>query len=84
MKALVLGGAGFIGKHSVRGLVRDGHAVRIFARPTRPRFLDGRLSDVPANVLNISRATEVLGWEPAMTLGTGRERSWQALQRGHD
>jgi UDP-glucose 4-epimerase len=43
------------------------------------RMLSGRDFDVPANVLDISRAREHLGWEPRTTLHQGLERTFTWL-----
>ena len=43
------------------------------------RILSGRDFDVPANVLDISRAREHLGWEPHTTLHQGLERTFTWL-----
>ncbi len=43
------------------------------------RVLSGRDFDVPANVLDISRAREHLGWKPRTTLHQGLERTFTWL-----
>jgi nucleoside-diphosphate-sugar epimerase len=35
MKVLITGAAGFVGSHLAKSLLRDGHAVRGFVRPTK-------------------------------------------------
>ena len=54
--------------------------VAIMAEVTGERpaveYVPGRVLDVPANVLDVGRAREVLGWKPATDLAEGVERTW--------
>lgn len=43
----------------------------VLKRPVRRRFLDARSFDVPSNYLDISRARQLLGWSPKVTLPDG-------------
>lgn len=47
-------------------------------RPVRRNYLPGRDFDVPNNVLDITRARNLLGWEPVVGLeeGIGRTLEW--------
>ena len=44
-------------------------------------YLPGRPFDVPANVLDISRAERELGWKPAVGLREGLARTWAWMER---
>jgi len=44
---------------------------RLLGRPVERRYLPGRGFDVPRNVLDISRARDVLGWAPRVSLEDG-------------
>ena len=55
--------------------------IAIIARVTgeRPevRYVAGRSLDVPANVLDVTRAREELGWKPQTGLDEGIDRTWE-------
>ena len=44
------------------------------------RYVAGRALDVPANVLDPSRARDELGWVPDVDLTTGIEKTWKWLR----
>ena len=54
--------------------------VAVIARVTGERpgveYVAGRSLDVPANVLNVTRVREELGWRPRTDLVEGIERTW--------
>jgi UDP-glucose 4-epimerase/UDP-glucuronate decarboxylase len=72
MRALVLGGAGFIGLHLVRRLAADGHAVRVVDDFSRGRD-DRDLAAVCAHPAVEVRASDLT-----------REATWAALPRDCD
>ena len=41
----------------------------------KPRFADIRAGEIKHIVLNISKARQVLGWDPEITLAKGAERT---------
>jgi UDP-glucose 4-epimerase len=45
------------------------------------RYTPGRAFDVPANVLDVSRARRELGWAPRTSLREGLRRTWDWLER---
>lgn len=47
MKVLILGGTGFVGAHTVRAFLSEGHEVAVLSRATSPREV---LADVSADV----------------------------------
>ncbi len=44
------------------------------------RYTPGRVEDVPSNVLDITRATNELGWKPEIGLEEGLARTWTWLK----
>jgi UDP-glucose 4-epimerase len=65
---------------SGRGTSLD-ELIAIIARVTgeRPkvRYVAGRSLDVPANVLDVTRVREELGWKPRTGLDEGIDRTWE-------
>lgn len=53
----------------------------LFAAPLEVRYVESRSFDVPANVLDIARARQQLGWQPRTALPDGLNRmlSWMRL-----
>lgn len=51
----------------------------LLARPVNRRFLPARKFDVPVNILDITRAREVLGWAPRTPFKVGLQRTLQWL-----
>lgn len=43
----------------------------ILGRPVQKRYLKGRSLDVPANILDASKAEKVLGWRPSISFHDG-------------
>lgn len=64
MNILILGGAGFIGTHLASALLKLGHVVRIFDRPTTlvPALVAGhpRLERVDGDILNLDEVESAL------------------------
>jgi UDP-glucose 4-epimerase len=58
--------------------------VAIIAEVTGERpeveYVPGRALDVPANVLDVARAREELGWSPTVELAEGIERTWHWIR----
>jgi len=50
-------------------------------RPLRRKYMPARAFDVPANVLDISRAREYLDWTPKIGLAEGISRTYQWMVR---
>jgi UDP-glucose 4-epimerase len=48
--------------------------------PVEVQYTPGRQVDVPANVLDITRAREVLGWAPKVELREGLLRTWNWIK----
>lgn len=61
------------------------HIAQVAGEEPRIEYLPGRNLDVPANVLDVSRAREELGWTPETSLVEGLDATWKwvcALDRG--
>jgi UDP-glucose 4-epimerase len=56
---------------------------QVVGRRTDVRSLPARSFDVPVNVLSISRARELLGFEPTTSLVEGIRRTWAWIDRLH-
>lgn len=67
------GGAGYSLKEML------GHLEAVTGIRPRPRYDPGRPTDVPYNCLDITRARQALGWEPATRLQDGLRRTYQWL-----
>ncbi len=57
-----------------------GHIESLLGRPVRREYLAARSFDVPASVLDITRAREVLGWSPSVSLRDGLARTIEFLR----
>ena len=44
------------------------------------RYVAGRSLDVPANVLDVARVREELGWKPQTGLDEGIDRTWDWIR----
>jgi UDP-glucose 4-epimerase len=64
---------------SVRELISNIETV--IHRPIARIYLAGRTCDVPANVLDISRASKFLNWQPATSFEDGLAHTWHWLSR---
>jgi UDP-glucose 4-epimerase len=53
---------------------------KVTGREIDVRYTPGRAFDVPANVLDITRAGKELGWTPRTSLPDGLQRTWDWLQ----
>lgn len=47
----------------------------LLGAPVRRKYLPGRMFDVPVNVLDISKAVELLGWSPRVPFAEGLSRT---------
>jgi UDP-glucose 4-epimerase len=54
---------------------------RIIGRSVEVNYASPRAVDVPANVLDISRARRTLGWNPTVSLEDGIKRSIMAMEK---
>ncbi len=61
--------------HSLNQIVEE--LKQVVDLPVEVKYTPGRPIDVPASVLDISRAKSVLGWAPQVELAEGLERSWR-------
>lgn len=64
--------------HSLNDLLKI--VETILARPVRCKYMPGRMLDVPTNVLDISRAASLLGWQPRVSLVEGMERVFDYMR----
>jgi UDP-glucose 4-epimerase len=53
----------------------------LLGRPVPRRYVEGRPFDVPINILDTSRAAQVLGWRPGFTFREGLERTLEWMRR---
>lgn len=52
----------------------------LIGKPLRKRYLEGRILDVPSNILDISKAKINLGWEPRYSLAEGLRKTADWLE----
>ena len=64
---------------SLHDLISNIEAV--IRRPIARTHLPGRTCDVPTNVLDISRASKFLNWQPTTSFKDGLTRTWQWVSR---
>jgi UDP-glucose 4-epimerase len=64
--------------HSLNALL--GAMESLLGRPVARRYLPGRAFDVPKNVLDISRARNLLNWRPETPLSEGLRRTLKWLE----
>ena len=82
--------ATYEGEHKILNIgTGQGHSLndivtgieQVIRQPLRLKYLPSRTFDVPTNVLDISRATTFLDWQPAVGLQDGIARTYEwALQ----
>jgi UDP-glucose 4-epimerase len=65
--------------HSLNEILAE--IERFLERPVKFRYTPGRSIDVPANVLNIERAWNLLHWRPNLTFREGLERTLEWLTK---
>ena len=53
---------------------------QVVRRPIEVKYTGGRPEDVPANVLDISLAKQLLNWQPEVSLIDGLTKTWNWLQ----
>lgn len=56
----------------------------LLGRSVEKRYLSARKFDVPASVLDINRARDVLGWEPRFPFREGLQRTMEWMRRGEE
>ena len=56
------------------------HITQVTGEEPAVEYLPGRNLDVPANVLNVSRAREELGWNPQTRLAEGLAATWKWIR----
>lgn len=61
--------------HSLNDIVSE--LRQVVDMPVEVQYTPGRAVDVPATVLDITRAKDVLKWEPRVNLSEGLARSWR-------
>ena len=93
MTTLVLGGAGFIGRHVAAALVKRGHSVVIGSRhPSRaPRRLPASLHGCERREVHLERLGSPEAWNPLLrgvdtvvnAVGILRERGAETYERVH-
>jgi len=71
-QAFNIGGGVGISMNQLVGKVRG-----VTGRDVEVIYQEGRTFDVPELVLDISRARDVLGWHPTVSLDEGLERTWK-------
>jgi UDP-glucose 4-epimerase len=54
----------------------------LLGRPLKRSYLPARAFDVPASVLDISKAVEILGWRPQLSFAEGLSRTARWLKSG--
>jgi UDP-glucose 4-epimerase len=54
----------------------------LLGRPLKRSYLPARAFDVPASVLDISKAAEILGWRPQLSFAEGLSRTARWLKSG--
>ena len=54
----------------------------LLGRPLKRSYLPARAFDVPASVLDISKAAEILGWRPQLSFAEGLSRTARWLKNG--
>jgi nucleoside-diphosphate-sugar epimerase len=94
MKALVVGGNGFIGSHLVDALCQRGWQVSVLdayhrrydALPENATFIQiefepSRRFDAPHVVLDTQKAQRELGWQPQIPLPEGLQMTWEWMRR---
>lgn len=70
-----------IGSGNGRSLNEIVYAIdELLGKPVKKTYLPARTFDVPANVLDISRASEMLGWWPKISFAEGLARTAQWIR----
>ncbi len=68
------------GKGTSLNLLLD--KMRIVIRQDfKVEYASSRVVDVPTNVLDISRAERIMGWQPRVPMEDGLQKTWQWLQQ---
>ena len=67
--------------HSLNDII--GIIEHLLQRPLHPKYVSGRSFDVPINVLDISRASTYLNWQPGVGLleGVSRSLEWMLKEQ---
>jgi UDP-glucose 4-epimerase len=64
--------------HSLNDIINS--ISQVIQKPLQPKYVEGRIFDIPTNVLDISRAKAHLNWQPKVGLleGISRTFEWMA------
>jgi UDP-glucose 4-epimerase len=55
----------------------------LIGHPVMRRYLPDRKFDVPVSILDISRANEILGWQPRFSFRDGLQRTLDSIRNSH-